>query len=80
MEFYEEERLSNVKAKVEQARKIRDAAAALHQKVRALFNADDEDEFKIEFPKILEKFQNSTKELGENERCYITELPTSFDP
>ena len=77
--FYEEERLSNVKAKVEQARKIRDAASILHQKVRALFNVDDEDEFKIEFPKILEKFQNSTKELKENARCYLTELPSNFD-
>lgn len=79
MVFYEEEHLSNIKAKVDQARRIRDAATALHQKIRALFNMDDEDEFKIEFPKILEKFHNSTKELQENERCYLTEIPSSFN-
>jgi len=78
MAFYEEDKYSNSKPKVEQARKIRETATMVHQKIRQLFAIQDEDAFRMEFPKIVEKFQNATKDLPGNERHYLTEIPQTF--
>ncbi len=76
-DFYETEKDSKDKKKVNMAKEIRESAEIVHRKIRKLFDMEDPETFRVEFPKVIDNFDTFSSELPEDVRL-LTELPDKF--
>jgi len=66
------------KRKVNLAKEIRNGAVEVHKKIRKLFNVNDEKEFEVEYPNIVDNFVTLSKKVTRDARL-LTEIPAISD-
>lgn len=76
--FYEIPEDVSDKRKVNLAKEIRNGAVEVHKKIRKLFNVNDEKEFEVEYPNIVDNFVTLSKKVTRDARL-LTEIPAISD-